>query len=82
MITLPSHMTPRRIVQQQQVAADKIEYGEALLAALKLKAERQVEVISGAQPGDLVTFCRLMLDIQAVQEKLGRERYRFSLLKA
>ena len=60
---------------------ETIEYGEAILVALKLKAERQLEVIAPDQPADIVTLCRLMLDIQAVQEKLSRERWRLSVCR-
>jgi len=72
-------MRPRYTIQQHLVA--EIEYGEALLTALKLKAERQVELISASQPDELTNFCRLILDIQVVQQRVDRERYRLSLLK-
>jgi hypothetical protein len=58
---------------------DNIEYGEAILVALKLKAECQLEVIAPGQHDNLLVLCRLMLDIQAVQEKLSRERWRLSV---
>ena len=61
--------------------SDNIEYGEAILGALKLKAERQLEVIAPDQQDDLLLLCRLMLDIQAVEEKLGRERWRISVCR-
>ena len=60
---------------------DQIEYGEAILVALKLKVERQLEVIAPDQQDDLLLLCRLMLDIQAVEEKLGRERWRISVCR-
>ena len=60
---------------------DQIEYGEAILVALKLKAERQLEVIAPGQQGNLLVLCRLMLDIHAVQEKLSRERWRLSVCR-
>ena len=60
---------------------DQIEYGEAILVALKLKAERQLEVIAPDQQDNLLVLCRLMLDIQAVQEKLSRERWRLSVCR-
>jgi hypothetical protein len=56
-------------------------YGEAILVALKLKAERQLEVIAPGQQDNLLVLCRLMLDIQAVQEKLSRERWRLSVCR-
>lgn len=62
--------------------AENIEYGEAILAALHRKAERQVELIALAHDENMLNLCRLVLDIQAVQEKLVRERYRLSLLRA
>jgi len=55
-----------------------IEYGEAILTALRLKAHRQIEMVTAHQHEDVVVLYRLMLDIQAVQDKLGRERYRLS----
>jgi hypothetical protein len=62
-------------------AGNNIEYGEAILVALKLKAERQLEVIAPDQQDNLLVLCRLMLDIQAVQEKLSRERWRISVCR-
>ena len=60
---------------------ESIEYGEAILVALKLQAERQLEVIAPDQQDNLLVLCRLMLDIQAVQEKLSRERWRLSVCR-
>ena len=60
---------------------DNIEYGEAILVALKLKADRQLEVIAHGQQDNLLVLCRLMLDIHAVQEKLSRERWRLSVCR-
>ena len=62
----------------QRETQDNIEYGEAILAALRLKAQRQLEVIAPNQEEDLLVLCRLILDIHAVQEKLSKERYRLS----
>ena len=58
-----------------------IEYGEAILTALHLKAQRQIEMVTPHQHEDVVVLYRLMLDIQAVQDKLGRERYRLSICR-
>ena len=60
---------------------DNIEYGEAILVAFKLKAERQLEVIAADQQDNLLVLCRLMLDIQAVQGNLVRERWRLSVCR-
>jgi hypothetical protein len=47
---------------------------------LNRKAERQLEVIAPDQQGNLLVLCRSMQDIQAVQEKLSRERWRLSVM--
>ena len=73
-------MTSLRTALQNEIN-HSIEYGEAILVALKLKAERQLEVIAPDQHDNLLVFCRLMLDIQAVQEKLSRERWRISVCR-
>ena len=73
-------MAPVRTTHRKETP-DQIEYGEAILVALKLKAERQLEVIAPDQHDNLLVFCRLMLDIQAVQEKLSRERWRISVCR-
>ena len=65
----------------QKEIAHNIEYGEAVLVALKLKTERQLEVIAPHEHEDLLVLCRLMLDIQAAQEKLSRERWRLSVCR-
>jgi hypothetical protein len=77
-LSLP--MAPVRTTHRKETP-DQIEYGEAILVALKLKAERQLEVIAPDQHDNLLVFCRLMLDIQAVQEKLSRERWRLSVCR-
>ena len=74
-------MAPVRTTLRKEQTPDQIEYGEAILVALKLKAERQVELIAPDQHDNLLVFCRLMLDIQAVQEKLSRERWRISVCR-
>ena len=57
---------------------NNIEYGEAIFAALRLKAQRQVELVTPHQHEDVIRLYSLILDIQAVQEKISRERYRLS----
>lgn len=74
-------MAPVRTTTLRKDTSDNIEYGEAILVALKLKAERQLEVIAPDQQDNLLVLCRLMLDIQAVQEKLSRERWRLSVCR-
>jgi len=71
-------MAPVRTTLRKETPND-IEYGEAILVALKLKAERQLEAIAPNQQDNLMVLCRLMLDIQSVQEKLSRERWRLSV---
>ena len=73
-------MSPVRTAHRKETP-DNIEYGEAILVALKLKAERQLELAAPYQQDDLLILCRLMLDIQAVQEKLSRERWRISVCR-
>ena len=73
-------MTSLRTALQNEIN-HSIEYGEAILVALKLKAERQLEVIAPDQHENLLVLCRLILDIQAVQEKLSRERWRLSVCR-
>ena len=73
-------MTAIRTTLRKEIP-DSIEYGEAILVALNLKAERQFEVIAPDQQDNLLVLCRLMLDIQAVQEKLSRERWRISVCR-
>jgi hypothetical protein len=73
-------MAPVRTTVRKETR-DQIEYGEAILVALKLKAERQFEVIAPGQQDNLLVLCRLMLDIHAVQEKLSRERWRLSVCR-
>jgi hypothetical protein len=62
-----------------QDASDTIEYGEAILIALNLKLNRQLELAGAAENAEAVAILRLLVHIQAVQEKLSRERYRLSL---
>jgi hypothetical protein len=73
-------MTSLRTALQNEIN-HSIEYGEAILVALRLKAERQLEVIAPDQQDNLLVLCRLMLDIHAVQDKLSRERWRLSVCR-
>lgn len=77
-VSLP--ITALRTVPQIEIS-DKIQYGEAILVALQLKAQRQLEVIASDQDERLLVLCRLIMDIQTVQERLSRERYRMSTLQ-
>jgi hypothetical protein len=58
-----------------------IEYGEAVFALLKRKAEHQLELIAPAHDEHVVEFWRALLDMQTVQAKLGRERHRLSVMQ-
>ena len=73
-------MTPPRRTFQQELS-DNIEYGEAVLTMLKRKAECHLERIAPGQDEQVVEFWRALLDIQTVQNRLGQERYRLSVLK-
>lgn len=75
---LSSHMTASRTAPHPE-SADVIEYDEALLASLKMKVQRQIQLAVPDRDDDMVTLCRLILDIEAVESRLGRERYRISL---
>jgi hypothetical protein len=56
-------MTPVSTALQKDMA-DTIEYGEAILTALRLKAQRQLEMVIPHQHEDVIALYRLMLDIQ------------------
>ena len=71
----PVH-TPRR-----KETPSSIEYGEAILVALRLKAQRQIELVAPHQHEYVIRLYSLILDIQAVQEKLSRERWRISVCR-
>jgi hypothetical protein len=73
-------MTPLRTALRKETS-DTIEYGEAILVALRLKMQRQLDLIAAAQNEDAVALWRSMLDILAVQDKLSRERHRLSTLQ-
>lgn len=48
---------------------------EAILVALQLKAQRQIEVfVANDQDSKLLMLCRLILDTQAVQEKRSDDK--------
>jgi hypothetical protein len=74
-------MMPLRTTLRKEQTPDNIEFGEALLVALRLKAQRQLDLIAAAQNEEAVALWRSMLDIQAVQEKLSRERWRLSVCR-
>ena len=73
-------MTAIRTAHRKETP-DQIEYGEAILVALRLKAQRQIELVAPHQHEDVIRLYSLMLDIQAVQEKLSRERWRISVYR-
>ena len=56
---LYGNMTPLRPALQKK-RSDNIEYGEAILAMLKRKAERQLEVIAPAQDEQVVEFWKVL----------------------
>lgn len=65
----------------QNEIQNNIEYGEAVFALLKRKAERQLELITPAHDEQAVELWRALLDMHDVQAKLVRERYRLSALQ-
>ena len=73
-------MTAIRTAHRKETP-DQIEYGEAILVALRLKAQRQIELVAPHQHEDVIRLYSLILDIQAVQEKLSRERWRISVCR-
>jgi hypothetical protein len=74
-------MAPVRTATVRKETPDNIEYGAAIFVTFKFKTERQLEVIAPHEHEDLLVLCRLMLDIQAAQEKLSRERWRLSVCR-
>ena len=58
-----------------------VEYGEAVFALLKRKAENQLELIAPAHSEQVVEFWRALLAMHEVQVKLDRERHRLSVLQ-
>ncbi len=73
-------MTPLQSTFQKEIS-DNIEYGEAVLTMLRRKAECQLERIAPGHDEQVVEFWRVLLDMQTVQDRLGKERYRLSVLK-
>ena len=71
----------RTTALRKEQTPDQIEYGEAILVALRLKAQRQIELVAPHQHEDVIRLYSLILDIQAVQEKLSRERRRISVCR-
>jgi len=67
---------PRTTPQIQDVSTT--EYGIALLSALRLKAERQFDLISTGEHAEVAALFRLMLDILAVEHRIEQERYRLA----
>jgi len=72
--------TPLRNAFQNDIESN-IEYGEAVFALLKRKAECQLELIAPAHSEQVVEFWRALLDMQTVQAKLDRERHRLSVIQ-
>ena len=56
--------------------SDNIEFGEAIFALLKRKAERQLEIIAPTHDERVVEVLRALVDMHEVQVNLVRERYR------
>ena len=71
----------RTTALRKEQTPDQIEYGEAILVAVRLKAQRQIELVAPHQHEDVIRLYSLILDIQAVQEKLSRERRRISVCR-
>jgi hypothetical protein len=74
-------MTPLRTAFQKELQ-DNIDYGELVFALLKRKAESHLEIISPSQDEQIVSLLRALVDMHNIQNKLGKERYRLSVLKA
>jgi hypothetical protein len=72
--------TPFRSAFQNDIESN-IEYGEAVFALLKRKAENQLELIAPAHDEHVVEFWRSLLDMQTVQAKLDQERHRLSVMQ-
>jgi hypothetical protein len=76
---MATRQTPLRTAFQKDIESN-VEYGEAVFALLKRKAENQLELIAPAHSEQVVEFWRALLAMQTVQVKLGRERHRLSVL--
>jgi len=72
--------TPFRNAFQQEIESNG-EYGEAVFALLKRKAENQLELIAPAHSEQVVEFWRALLAMQTVQAKLDRERHRLLVIR-
>ena len=77
---MATRQTPFRNAFQQEIASN-VEYGEAVFALLKRKAESQLELIAPAHSEQVVEFWRALLAMQTVQAKLDQERHRLSVLQ-
>lgn len=73
-------MTTLRTSLQNEISSN-VEFGEAIFAMLKRKAESQLEIIAPAHSEEEVDFWRAMLAMHEVQVKLVRERYRLSTIR-
>ena len=65
----------------QKEISDNLEYGEAVFALLKRKAENQLELIAPAHDEQVVGLWRALIAMQTVQAKLGRERHRLTVMQ-
>ncbi len=77
---MATRQSPLRSAFRQDIESN-VEFGEAVLTMLKRKAECQLEQIAPAHDEHVVEFWRVLLDMQTVQAKLGRERHRLSVLQ-
>jgi hypothetical protein len=70
-------MTSLRTAPRNETS-DIIVYGETVLVALQLKAQRQLEVIAPDQQDNLLVLCRL-IQIYTLSKQNSRMRYRLSM---
>jgi hypothetical protein len=77
---MATRKTPFRNAFHKEIS-DNLEYGEAVFALLKRKAENQLELIAPAHDEQVVEFWRSLLDMQTVQAKLDRERHRLTVIQ-
>lgn len=71
--------TPHSELRERITA--NVELGEALVLMLTRKAQGHLEKIARTQDEDVVEFSRCLVDLQAVQHQLGKERHRLAALE-
>jgi hypothetical protein len=61
-----------------QATSFEIETNERLIRRLRADAKQQLDAASGDHD-DLMTVCRLILDILTLQDRINQDRHRISI---